>query len=462
MRSLRPDHNIGNNPRNGLLHNDPLHQYQYQSPDFRTLADELLMDPYQSYDHRQYDAHETVRGVEGLKDGSIRRNEEGVEITGKNGEGESIRPIHYNSEEEYQKGQELTQALKTDADRHAFFEFVAHNLAYQEETTELPERLNDLIESFGYYFVEIKRGKKGFQYAYLGNDEGNDIIAFRGTEVSEFDTILADLDPIAVGMPQFIANQELIEKLIARSDGKVDVTGHSLGGALAQLVTANYASRIGQAFIFQAPGIDTASVEKFKQTPEEDRPEVFHHIVVGDLVDKAGDESIPGVFYTHDFGTPWMTTQQIMETRLWDLYGTLKTIIAGVKEGHLKHVFSSDQFQELRRTTELDETYYSSQEHFAKGEGLGLEKINEAAVISGHEYYPFQSERAVAEGVRDKIGNVVKFIQEAKQELIEIFKKIKATIFGKIASENRTMTADEKYVVQSIETFDWSKIEMNA
>ena len=60
------------------------------------------------------------------------------------------------------------------------------------------------------------------------------IISFRGTEMSQFNDIATDIN---LGWPQYASSRSDIQRVLnslLQEGGKVDVTGHSLGGALAQ------------------------------------------------------------------------------------------------------------------------------------------------------------------------------------------------------------------------------------
>ena len=130
------------------------------------------------------------------------------------------------------------------------------------------------------------------------------MLALRGT--ADMAGALTDADPQQVGHHQFKENAGKILALIQQGGGKVDVTGHSLGGAVAQITAAHYTKNIGRVTTFQSPGINKATVKMFsenmKKMKKGDRPDVNHHTVKNDLVSKAGQENLPGVVYEHDMG----------------------------------------------------------------------------------------------------------------------------------------------------------------
>lgn len=421
----------------------------------------------------QVQLQEDIRGEMGLTNGTVTRSSGGVTVDGETSDGKPVRDVSYSSEADYQQSEGRIQELQQTASTHAFFEFVAHFLAYQEPGYEPPQDIRTIIEGAGYLFVEIVRADMGFQYVYLSGEPSgkNDILGVRGTNPglrpSDMATIYADVDPTAVGMQQFNFNRELINGLM--NNGPLDVTGHSLGGAVAQIITAYYASDVGSLYTFQAPGIDDSQVEMFKNTPAEDRPEVFHHVAVGDMVDKAGEMNLPGNVYVHDFGLFYIKTQdllseagQTMSNVGGDISGVIseagsvaETIVKGGLEqlipiyglfqirGRISEIMQDvedmkehigDAKQEIADLIELignvagavgeaHLSYLFSSENFAgnrEGTGLtddfytgsngssgpGRESSGQSSVVTAHGSYPFQDERASAETVRDIVGGI--------------------------------------------------------
>jgi len=111
------------------------------------------------------------------------------------------------------------------------------------------------------------------------------VMVFRGTE--ELADVIDDANPAGVGYGQFEANEAEIAALMG-SLGPCDVSGHSLGGALAQLA----ACRIGgvrEIVTFQAPGIDEADVALLEEGVES-----THYRCKGDVVDNAGEAHTEG------------------------------------------------------------------------------------------------------------------------------------------------------------------------
>jgi hypothetical protein len=124
------------------------------------------------------------------------------------------------------------------------------------------------------------------------------VVAFRGSE--QLLDFLDDANPEGVGAWQFALHEEQIRGLClgatAFGMGPPDVTGHSLGGALAQRCAAAFPGLVHDIITFQAPGLkkgDTAAVDpkKHKST---------HYRVGGDVVSAAGEEMTPGEEFVFD------------------------------------------------------------------------------------------------------------------------------------------------------------------
>jgi pimeloyl-ACP methyl ester carboxylesterase len=78
----------------------------------------------------------------------------------------------------------------------------------------------------------------------------------------------------------------------------VIVTGHSLGGALAQLTAAHFPDRVARVVTFNAPGIAAEEVKRFAAA--KDQPQVTHHRELADIVSEAGEAHLPGSVYEHE------------------------------------------------------------------------------------------------------------------------------------------------------------------
>jgi pimeloyl-ACP methyl ester carboxylesterase len=106
-------------------------------------------------------------------------------------------------------------------------------------------------------------------------------------------------------MYQFNPNRALIQAQMqaAATHGKVVSSGHSLGGALAQIAAATFPDLVARIVTFQAPGVskETAqALEKYNAEHPDDAIESSHHRVKGDLVPMGGEALTPGVIHNHE------------------------------------------------------------------------------------------------------------------------------------------------------------------
>jgi hypothetical protein len=229
-----------------------------------------------------------------------------------------------------------------------FNEYVAHTLAYMNpEQLDLnaldpndPEyaqkratimRHRETMEGWGYnpdsltFLSDSQRGdnETGLQAVRIDptdpKGEHGSIVGFRGTEPfagnqSTLTNPLGALDDAAtdfgrdIGSTQFDPNQERIRELIQGGTGPITLTGHSLGGALAQHAAANNTDLLGEGSNvvgFQAPGIDSASANQFEAANADDHIGVRFHEHENDIVHRAGQQKLGGTHNTyHDTNDP--------------------------------------------------------------------------------------------------------------------------------------------------------------
>lgn len=129
------------------------------------------------------------------------------------------------------------------------------------------------------------------------------ILVFRGTEPALAD-ILEDANAGGVGSRSFARRIRPIRRALTGLDqvaGSTVVTGHSLGGALAQLSAAAFPVLVGEVVTFNSPGISNAALQAFTARSAAAGPSVTHYVTQGDIVSTAGEGRLPGttvMFYT--------------------------------------------------------------------------------------------------------------------------------------------------------------------
>jgi len=169
----------------------------------------------------------------------------------------------------------------------------------------------DLLEKLGYDPKKAGHEEKMgfFVDLYLPNDKGKKenrrpILVFKGTSAGnpsgKLADYLTDVDPTAYpGFWPFYFNRSYIKKMIDdKAGGKVVVTGHSLGGALAQYAAIWFPEKIHRVVTFQSAAIHySKSFRKLKN-----KPGVTHHRAETDVVPKGGLSHLPGEFFVHATG----------------------------------------------------------------------------------------------------------------------------------------------------------------
>jgi hypothetical protein len=189
------------------------------------------------------------------------------------------------------------------ANTDAVFEQLAHGMVAKE----LDDNDQKFLAANGYSAQPIIRGVHEFvMRTFLPTQAGKPpVVAFRGTVPSKVQTVIADLDPSGIGMYQFNPNRALIDgqMLAAATHGPIVSSGHSLGGALAQIAAATFPDRVGRIVTFQAPGVSKELAKKL-ETYNAEHPdhaiESSHHRVKGDLVPLGGEALTPGVIHNHE------------------------------------------------------------------------------------------------------------------------------------------------------------------
>jgi hypothetical protein len=123
----------------------------------------------------------------------------------------------------------------------------------------------------------------GLSVSVFKSPKAKPVIAFRGSANTQ--NWLNNFNPKGIGTDEFEENQEALAQLAAKYP-KATVTGHSLGGAIAQRYAANFGAN--EVITFNAPGIDKATAKKGKKT------KATHYVADGDPVSLAGEQFLDG------------------------------------------------------------------------------------------------------------------------------------------------------------------------
>lgn len=265
-----------------------------------------------------------------------------------------------------------------------FLEQIAVGLVYSNQTaaqmnadTHEDRRGSNpaaLLKHFGYTAGPLILGRWGFQMRVFYPTAGKTpwapqpIVAFRGTEGVQFDprgdgaaaaarkkgqsvpeqaqarraaiegsvdTLIGDASPAPIGWLQVQPNTDLIEANLTRLGAPAISTGHSLGGAIAQIVTALHPASFRQVVTFQSPGIEQSLVDGLRTTnnrrPPEERLQARHYRANGDVVPNAGERNIDGQIYTFDRVSRPQGTRQPFSSN----------VIENARSGHVAPLLST-------------------------------------------------------------------------------------------------------------------------
>ncbi len=235
----------------------------------------------------------------------------------------------------------ILQGLIPNLTWHAFLEQVAYGVAYAQEDDISDAKgggeqtnMKALVKAAGFQPGPLIRGRWGLQFRSL-NPMPNairqmHIVTFRGTEGVKMpwqsptdpatregmvDTWIGDMTRMGAGYPQYLTNKALIERNLGANKHSA-VTGHSLGGGLAQIALAMRPDLVSECVTFNAPGIkkEDAAALKDKQVP------TTHYRTTFDIVPTGNSKAAPGTIYTFDRLTParggngWLRDESITTT----------------------------------------------------------------------------------------------------------------------------------------------------
>jgi Putative Ig domain/Domain of unknown function (DUF4114)/Lipase (class 3) len=193
------------------------------------------------------------------------------------------------------------------------YEFLSREVAYNNIWAEKALGGNKTLQSVyggtkfeqlaGDYVVDkiFDDTQTGFYALGLTSNTLAPVLVIRGTELNGSKDIFSDLNSGGVGFDQYQKNNDAISQWLSAASKSPDITGHSLGGALAQSFAAEVTKKgqkLGNIITFNSPGIDALIADKFNADKAK---KVKHYIVSGDIVSLGGEKFIPGKYEVFDF-----------------------------------------------------------------------------------------------------------------------------------------------------------------
>lgn len=170
--------------------------------------------------------------------------------------------------------------------------------------------LSDVVYSFdnesfklpqGYKMEKSITGDNGFQAAAFRNTTtGQIIISYRGTD--DLKDVVSDIQ-LGLDIKNSYYDSQIKQSFdfynsVTQEFGKdkVSLTGHSLGGNLAQIVGAKNQVETNT---FNAPGVTESSIEKWVGTIRQSLP-IINHIKAGDVIGNYGNHIGETIVYPDD------------------------------------------------------------------------------------------------------------------------------------------------------------------
>ena len=194
------------------------------------------------------------------------------------------------------------EVMDTDdiPDRHVLYEFFAHRFAYNPDHPAIFTILRNSGYRDEFLPYRTQTGLNFFVLEPRGGCDGRPVVVFSGTEPDDLKDIKTDLE-FQIGADHFQSAESLGLSAILRAlkvthGQRPDVTGHSLGGALAQLAALTWPDLVGDVVTFQAPGLTRLNAARGTKGRAEHAPDfgVHHYVGDSDIVHKAGQRHLPG------------------------------------------------------------------------------------------------------------------------------------------------------------------------
>jgi serralysin len=204
----------------------------------------------------------------------------------------------------------------------AAYETIAKQFVYVDNTPEFQTLVQTGLSAAGYQ-IDRTFDDPGTGFHAIGlistTPDKPPILVFRGTDSLIDDA--ANADKRGIGFNQFEANKQALGNWLtqisqdtAKNPRRLppDLLGHSLGGAITQLVATEFTSAIGDVVTFNSPGVSQSTVNTFKQKAGSGK-NVTHYIVSGDFVSLGGEAFLPGKVVFQTYTNPIINPLVVLE-----------------------------------------------------------------------------------------------------------------------------------------------------
>ena len=196
------------------------------------------------------------------------------------------------------------------------------------------------------------------------------LVAFRGTEGPDAPDWAANMGG-QVGRRQMDDNAADIARLMRVEDGqRLALTGHSLGGADAQIATSRFPDRVESLTTFQSPGIYGSEARRVDRSNRDGHIDVNHYRANGDIVPFAGEQMVGGNIF--QFNAPPRNG------------GWANAVVPQLNTGteHVSHLLMADQPSYIGRQTDgpVQVTQHDSDPYWGR---RGTESVRQTLGVPG-------------------------------------------------------------------------------
>ena len=182
--------------------------------------------------------------------------------------------------------------------QHPLYEILAKEIAYVFDNRKFDNFVDKVLHPEGYIldqsFNKLDTGLRAFGLLPT-NAQKTPVLVFGGSSKAIND--LKNDNPEGIGFNQFIENRNAIAAWlanIAQATGqKPNVVGHSLGGAISQIVATELMDWVGEVVTFTSPGTSRKIATKFVQNRGA-KLSVTHYIIDRNIISLAGEAFIDG------------------------------------------------------------------------------------------------------------------------------------------------------------------------